>query len=554
MGLDAWLVAARERLPARELPITSEVLLAAARLEVPGADEIDRLLVATALIAGGELATLDGRLLAAAQVPAWRPPAAAEPAVARPAVASVPAPSEHPAPAVEPPAAVSPPAAAPEPPATPEPAATTASAARETAPATTAPAEPPPRLRALPSIRAIPQHPVETTDSSFAGLGLSEPILRALARIGFTHPTPIQAAVIPPALAGRDVIGLAQTGSGKTAAFCLPLAEKLTHGRGVRGLILSPTREIALQTQGFLDLFGDDHKLKTVCLIGGVSMGPQLDGLRAKPDVVVATPGRLLDHLRRRTLSLAEVSELVFDEADHMLDLGFLPQIQDVLRYLPARRHTMMFSATMPEAIERLARQLLHEPVRVDILPEGRTAEGISHRLYLVDPDEKKACLLALLHQELGSTLVFIRRKVDAEWLTGVLSKEGHPVDRIHSDLSQGQRVEALAGFREGEHRILVATDIAARGIDIPRIQHIINFDLPESVEDYVHRAGRTARGRLKGTVSSIASWQDKMMIREIEMSLGHDLPRCTVPGVQPWDEWKVRPKGRHRLPSRRRL
>jgi ATP-dependent RNA helicase RhlE len=390
---------------------------------------------------------------------------------------------------------------------------------------------------------AIPQHPVATTDKPFDSLGLSESVLAAVRAIGFENPTPIQAAVIPAALSGRDLVGLAETGSGKTAAFCLPLAERLTHdGQGrVRALILSPTREIALQTQSFLELFGKDHHLKTVCLIGGVRMGPQIRGLAARPDVVVATPGRLLDHFERGTVRLDRVEELVLDEADHMLDMGFLPQVHRILKELPARRHTMMFSATMPPAIERLAQQFMVDPVRVDILPEGGAAEGISHRLYLVDEENKKACILALLNQELGSTLVFIRRKTDAEWLCGVLEREGHPVERIHSNLSQGQRVQALQGFREGEHRILVATDIASRGIDVPNIHHIVNFDMPETVEDYIHRAGRTARGAALGLVSSIATWMDKPVIKEIEQTLGEELPRCTVPDVLPYVEMKPR-------------
>jgi ATP-dependent RNA helicase RhlE len=191
--------------------------------------------------------------------------------------------------------------------------------------------------------------------------------------------------------------------------------------------------------------------------------------------------------------------------------------------------------------IERISQQFMNDPVRVDVTPEGKTAHGISHRLYLVEPENKKACLLALLHQELGSTLVFIRRKVDAEWLTHVHEREGHPVERIHSNLSQGQRVQALQGFREGEHRILVATDIAARGLDIPRVGHIINFDMPETVEDYIHRAGRTARGTATGIVSTIATWIDKMRIKEIESTIGEELPRCTVPGVPPYVEMKPR-------------
>jgi ATP-dependent RNA helicase RhlE len=394
---------------------------------------------------------------------------------------------------------------------------------------------------------AIPQHPVQTTDQRFTALGLSPEILETVTEIGFEHPTPIQAAVIPIALTGRDVIGLAQTGSGKTAAFVLPLAEKLTHGKGVRGLILAPTREIALQTKAFLDLFGKNHELKTACLIGGVKMRPQLQDLSAKPDIVVATPGRLLDHVQRRSVSLDAIEMLVLDEADHMLDLGFLPQIRDVLRRLPRDRHTMMFSATMPDSIEMIARDFMRDPERIDIMPVGSAAEGITHRLYLVKEADKRNALLALLHQELGSTLVFTRRKVDAEWLFHILQRQGHPVARIHADQSQSRRVSALKTFREGEHRILVATDIAGRGIDIPGIEHVINFDIPENVDDYVHRAGRTARGRAQGIVATIATWQDLPMVRKIEETLGEKIARCAVAGVEPWEEMEKKPGGRSR-------
>ena len=393
---------------------------------------------------------------------------------------------------------------------------------------------------------AIPQHPVQTTDQTFSALGLSPEILVTVNEIGFVHPTPIQAAVIPTTLTGKDVIGLAQTGSGKTAAFVLPMAERLTHGRGVRGLILAPTREIALQTKAFLDLFGRNHDLATTCLIGGVRMRPQLDELKRGPDIVVATPGRLLDHVQRRSVKLDEVEILVLDEADHMLDLGFLPQIRDVLRRLPRDRQTMMFSATMPDSIEMIARDFMREPVRIDITPVG-AAEGITHRLYVVKEADKRNALLALLHQELGSTLVFTRRKIDAEWLYHILQRQGHPVARIHADQSQGKRVSALKTFREGQHRILVATDIAGRGIDVPGIEHVINFDIPENVEDYIHRAGRTARGKALGIVSTIATWQDLPMARKIEETLGEKLPRCTVAGVEAWEESERKPVSRER-------
>jgi ATP-dependent RNA helicase RhlE len=387
---------------------------------------------------------------------------------------------------------------------------------------------------------SLPQHPVPETDRSFDELGLASELRTAVAEMGWTHPTPIQAAIIPPALEGHDVVGLAETGSGKTAAFALPLVQRLGPPKGwPRALILSPTREITLQTKSFLDYFGASHKLRAVSLVGGLNIRHQMDELAKKPDIVVATPGRLLDHVGRGTVKLDRIEELVLDEADHMLDLGFLPQILDVLETIPAERHTMMFSATMPPEIARLAHHFLVDPVRIDITPPGRTAAGITHRLYLVDVDNKKACVLSLLNHELGTTLVFVRRRSDAEWLYRVLEREGHPVERIHSDLSQKERIQSLSGFREGHHRILIATDVAARGLDIPIIRHIVNYDLPDTVEDYIHRAGRTARGEATGLVSSIATWLEKEYIREVERAIGEPLPRCSTPGVEQYVEMK---------------
>jgi ATP-dependent RNA helicase RhlE len=398
----------------------------------------------------------------------------------------------------------------------------------------------------------IPQHSVATTDQSFASLGLSSELVETLKGISFHFPTPIQVQVIPKALEGRDIIGLAQTGSGKTGAFGLPLAEKLIHGRGVRGLILSPTREIALQTQAFLEVFGQDHHLDTVCLIGGVNIQPQIRDLKRNPDIVVATPGRLLDHMQRRTVRVDRIEHLVMDEADHMLDLGFLPQIQRILEAVPEERQTLMFSATMPPPIERMTQQFMRDPERIDILPPGRTADGLEHRLYLVGHDDRLPCLKVLVSEEEGSMLVFLRRKIDAEWAYRVLGGEGHAVDRIHSDRSQQQRVAALRGLREGKHRVLLATDVAARGIDIPVIQHVVNFDVPETAEDYIHRAGRTARGDANGIVSLISTWQGKPVIKQIESELGQPLPRWTAPGIEPWMERKTTIRGRKIV--RRRL
>ncbi len=397
----------------------------------------------------------------------------------------------------------------------------------------------------------VPQDPTGVS-VTFGELGLSEPVVRSLGGFGFEHPTPIQHRVIPKALEGLDIVGLAQTGSGKTGAFGLPMAEKLIHGKGVRGLILCPTREIALQTQSFLEVVGEDHELRTVCLIGGVKLGPQISDLRHHPDIVVATPGRLWDHYERQNLRLDRIEKLVMDEADHMLDLGFLPQIMRVLEVVPADRQTMMFSATMPPSIENLARRFMRSPVFVDLRPEHRTASGIDHRLYLVEPDNTRACLLALAAEEKGSMLIFLRRKIDVDWACRQLEVEGHPVEKIHSSRTQKQRVAALQGLRQGEHRILIATDIAARGIDIPIIEHIVNFGMPETVEDYIHRAGRTARGAMGGTVSTIATWQDGEAIRSVERAIGEALPRCEVQGVAPYVERKTTIRGRKKI--RRRL
>ena len=393
---------------------------------------------------------------------------------------------------------------------------------------------------------SLPVHPVPETSRSFEELGLLPELQTAVAELGWVHPTPIQAAIVPDALAGKDVIGLAETGSGKTAAFALPMVQRIEPRRGVRGLVLSPTREITLQTKAFLDYFGASRRLRAVSLVGGLNIRHQMDVLKKDPDIVVATPGRLLDHLERGTVRLDRVEELVLDEADHMLDMGFLPQILHVLEKLPAKRHTMMFSATMPPPIERLTQRFLSDPVRVDITPPGRTAAGMTHRLYLVDVENKKPAILSLLKNELGSTLVFVRRRSDTEWLYRQLHRDGFPVERIHADLSQAERIASLAAFREGRSKILIATDVAARGIDVPGIRHVIHYDIPEAVEDFVHRSGRS---EATGIVSTIATWLDKEMIREIERAIGQTLPRCVTPGVEPYVERKApAPLRRRRL------
>jgi ATP-dependent RNA helicase RhlE len=399
---------------------------------------------------------------------------------------------------------------------------------------------------------AVPQNTLPTSSASFSSLGLTARTLEALEKIGFERPTAIQAEVIPQGLEGRDLVGLAQTGSGKTAAFGLPLIERLSGGRGLRGLVLCPTREIALQTHGFLAAIAPAHGMRVACIIGGVGFKPQLDALAARPDIVVATPGRLLDHEGRRNLRFDSIEMLVLDEGDHMLDLGFLPQIGKILDLLPERRQTLLFSATFPPPIERLAKRYLTDPCRVDLRPSGQAADGIEHRLYMVKSDDMRPCLMKIVEDEEGSILVFMRRKVDAEWACRQLELAGHPVERIHSDRSQSQRVAALQGLRTGDHRVLVATDIAARGLDLPIVRHIINFGMPETAEDYVHRAGRTARGSMEGVVSTIATWRDKETIASIEKVLGEELPRLSIDGVDPWEERKKTIRGRRKL--RRRL
>ncbi len=382
---------------------------------------------------------------------------------------------------------------------------------------------------------------IPQTEQNFSNLGLSEAILNCVDKIGFKTPTPIQVAVIPTALTGRDIVGLAQTGSGKTAAFVLPMAEKLTHGKGLRGLILCPTREIALQTKKFLDLFGENHHLTTACVIGGVRMGGQIKSLKETPDILVATPGRLFDLMERRLVDLHKIEVLVLDEADHMLDMGFLPQIQRILKALPKERHTMMFSATMPGAISRLSETFLKNPLRIDVLPEQRAAVGLTHELYLVDEKDRDACILSLVRKFPDHhVLVFARMKSDADWLSKYLTRQGQMVEVMHSDRSQGERIQALENFRTKSHRILVATDIAARGIDIPGIDLVVNYNMPDTPEDYIHRAGRTARAELLGTVVSIATWMDKPMIARIEDQIKQPLPRCTMDGITPYVELKL--------------
>src|SRR2546425_12128048 len=329
---------------------------------------------------------------------------------------------------------------------------------------------------------------------TLAELGLSPKALAALDRAGFEAPTPIQSQAMPPALQGKDVIGSAATGTGKTLAFALPILERLDGKHGTRALILAPTRELALQIGAELERFGHGRHVRTAVVIGGVGMHPQIQAFQRRVEVIVATPGRLNDHLDQGTARLDDIEILVLDEADRMLDMGFLPQLRRILKHLPGKRQSLLFSATMAGEVQEFAREHLRQPVRVEVARIGTTSQRALQQVFLVGQEEKMALLLALLEQDQLSTLVFTRTKRRADRVARSLLRSGHKVAVIHADRSQGQRRAALEGFRSGEHRVLVATDIAARGIDVAEIGHVVNFDLPHIPEDYVHRIGRTAR------------------------------------------------------------
>jgi ATP-dependent RNA helicase RhlE len=369
---------------------------------------------------------------------------------------------------------------------------------------------------------------------TFHDLPLTPGMLEGIARAGYTTPTPIQAQAIVPILEGRDVIGCAQTGTGKTAAFAIPTIERLLkQGRsGPRVLVLAPTRELALQIAEAFDTLGGAQGIRSAVLIGGEAMGPQVTALGRRPDVIVATPGRLFDHLERRTANLGTIRLVVLDEADRMLDMGFAPQVDRILRVVPLDRQTLCFSATMPTEVERLVREHLVRPVRIDAGTVARPVAGVTQVLYRAQTQDKTPLLLKLLGQERGQTLVFTRTKHRADRVARAVQAAGHRVTRLHADRSMSQRREALDGFRSGRYRVLIATDIAARGIDVPEITHVVNFDMPHTAEDYIHRIGRTARAEASGRASSLAAPEEHEQLRAIERHLGHPVPRHDA--VQP--------------------
>jgi ATP-dependent RNA helicase RhlE len=387
----------------------------------------------------------------------------------------------------------------------------------------------------------------------FSSLQLHPDLLTGIRELGFARPTPIQADAIPPGVAGRDVLACAQTGSGKTAAFLLPILHRLIDKprRTTRALILTPTRELAAQILEDFNALAVHTPLTGAAVYGGVGMGPQEHAFRSGVDVIVATPGRLLDHFRQAYAKLAGIEYLVLDEADRMLDMGFLPDIRRVLKHIPTKRQTLFFSATMPPPIAALANEMLKNPVTINLQRQAAPAVGITQAVYPVAQDLKPALLVELLTRGLvQDVLVFTRTKHRANRLADHLLKHGMNAARIHGNRSQAQRTEALAGFKSGKYRVLVATDIAARGIDVEALSHVVNFDVPAVPEDYIHRVGRTGRAELTGDAFTFVSPEEEGDLRAIERAVKTTLPRITLPDF----DYKSRPQQKLEVPLAQRI
>jgi len=370
-------------------------------------------------------------------------------------------------------------------------------------------------------------------EQSFYGLGIAPKILDILERIKFKVPTPIQQKAIPLAIQGKDIIGIAQTGTGKTHAFAVPMVQRLLQIKG-KGLVLAPTRELAIQIDEAFQGIAHPFAMKTACLIGGASMYDQTEALRRNPRVVTATPGRLLDHMRQWHIVLDDVIVLVLDEADRMLDMGFAPQIEQILRFLPKLRQTMLFSATIPKEIMEIAARHMKLPVSVEIAPSGTTVESVTQELFIVKKEAKLRLLGKLLAQYHGAVLLFSRTKHGAHKITRSIKEMGYRVAEMHSNRSLSQRREALEGFKSGRYKVLVATDIAARGIDVIGIELVINYDLPDEAGNYVHRIGRTARAGHKGHAISFATPDQSRDVRDIEKIIRTSLPIVRHPEISP--------------------
>lgn len=359
---------------------------------------------------------------------------------------------------------------------------------------------------------------------SFYGLGIAPRILEVLDQMKFTVPTPIQHKAIPVAIEGKDIIGIAQSGTGKTLAFAVPIIQRLSRQKG-RCLVIAPTRELALQIDEVFREIAQLFGIRTAVIIGGASMHLQLKALRMNPRVLIATPGRLVDHMERRTVPLWDVNVLVLDEADRMLDMGFLPQIERILKSIPRNRQTMLFSATIPQEVVKIASAHMKLPIHVEVAPSGTMPERIIQELFIVKKATKKQLLAKLLRQYHGSVLLFSRTKFGAKKIRRLIREMGHSVAEIHSDRSLAQRREALDGFKVGKYRVLVATDVASRGIDVTGIELVINYDLPDDVEQYVHRIGRTGRAGSEGRAISFATPEQGEDVRNIEKFIKTALP-----------------------------
>jgi len=376
----------------------------------------------------------------------------------------------------------------------------------------------------------------------FYGLGIAPKILDILERIKFKVPTPIQLKAIPLAIAGQDIIGIAQTGTGKTHSFAIPMVQRLAQKKGI-GLVLAPVRELAIQIEEAFQPIAHAFGMQTACLIGGASMYNQVQALRRNPRIVIATPGRFLDHVRNWNVLPEEAVMLVLDEADRMLDMGFAPQIEQILRSVPKERQTMLFSATMPKEIMVIAAKHMKLPVSVEIAPSGTTADNITQELFIVKKEAKFRLLGKILAQYHGPVLLFSRTKHNARKIVHSIRDMGHSAAEIHSNRTLPQRREALDGFKSGRYRVLVATDIAARGIDVTGIEVVINFDLPEDAENYVHRIGRTARAGHKGRAISFATPDQGHDVRDIEKLIKASLPVSKAPEISQ-DAFSQAPSG----------
>ncbi len=374
---------------------------------------------------------------------------------------------------------------------------------------------------------------MHTSTNGFSKLGIAPAILEILFKNKFLQPTPIQEQAIPIAIEGKDLVGIAQTGTGKTLAFGIPMIQHALQDKGA-GLIVLPTRELALQVQESLNLIGKPFGIKTALLIGGSSMWRQVGDIRRNPHIVIGTPGRIIDHLDQRTLKLSGVKTLVLDEADRMLDMGFAPQLKRILQHVPTERQTLLFSATMPPEIMQIARTFMKLPVQIEIVPPGTAATNVTQEVFIVSREQKAALLHKLLHDYRGAVLVFMRTKFGAKKVTRSIRDAKHTAAELHSNRSLGQRRDALEGFKTGRYRVLVATDIAARGIDVTGIELVINYDLPTQAEDYVHRIGRTARAGATGHAISFATPDQRGDLRTIEKLLRKSLPLAKLPESLP--------------------